>query len=73
MTDDVVWQNKKTKTTPKVQSLAEKYLEDKKNAALGIAPSHQFGGTNPIANRPWFGWKTWRGRPTIRKHSARSR
>ena len=73
MTDHVKWQDKKTNNAPEVKSLAEKYLEEKRNAALGIAPSNQFGGGNPIINEPWFGWKTGGGRPAIRKHAARSR
>ena len=73
MTDHVAWQDKKVNNTPKEKSLAEKYLEEKKNAALGIAPSNQFGGGNFIQNRSWFAWKTWGGKPAIRKHAARSR
>jgi len=73
MTDHLAWQDKKTPNVPQVKTLAEKYLEEKRNAALGITPSNQFGSNTPIVNRPWFGGKSWGGRTTIRKHAARSR
>ncbi len=69
MTDHVAWQDKKINNAPEVKSPAEKYLEEKRNAALGIVPSNQFGSSNPKVNRPWFGWKAWGERPAIIKHS----
>lgn len=73
MIDHIAWEDKKVKPDAKEKSPAEKFLEDKKNAALGIAPSNQFGNKNPMANRSWFPWNSWWGKPAIRKHSARSR
>lgn len=45
-------QDKKVNNTPKEKSPAEKFLEEKRNAALGIAPSNKFGNINPMINRP---------------------
>lgn len=73
MTDNVEWQDKEVKNTPKEKSPAEKFLEEKRNAALGISSSNQFGNRNPISNRQWFAWKTGGGKSGIRKHAARSR
>ena len=55
--------------TPKEKSLAEKFLEDKRNAAMGNS-----GNKNPGSNKPWFGWKSGGGSQTrIRKNANRSR
>jgi len=69
MSDTAAWQDKEVATAPKEKSLAEKFLEDKRNAAMGNS-----GSKNPGSNKPWFGWKAGGGGKTmIRKNAARSR
>ena len=63
-------QAKKEDIVPE-KSLSEKFLEEKRNAQN--MSGNQFGKWNSSFNHPWFGVKSGWGRPTIRKHAARSR
>ena len=69
MSDKKSPQDKELTNAPKEKSLAEKFLEDNKNAALANS-----GNGNPGSNKPWFGWKSGGGSQTrIRKNANRSR
>ena len=72
MTEDT--QDQKVEKNSEEKSLIEKLLEEKRQAQLnGWSARPQFGSRNPMVNRPWFGGNWGGGRPTIRKHAARSR
>lgn len=71
MTESSEQQKKTPENKDPASIVKEKIIQDKKHF-WGITTNH-FGNKNTSFNRPWFGWKSWWGRPVVRKHAARSR